>query len=160
MAYIPTSSNPLITTSMLQKALYTVLLKSGPANIKKFIKQRYAFRLVMDDIRKKVLAVWGGDEILFEIDFIDIRSAVCLDASKVKEERHRIKIETFSGESYDFYVDIPYQFDPLPFLRSLNYQIDCYRNPQAHKHDGVKGALILGIVIVIIALLLNTCGLV
>ena len=98
-------------------------VKSGPANTEKFIKQRYAFRLVIDDIRKKVLAVWGGDEILIEIDFIDIRSAVCLDESKIKEERHRIKIETFSGETYDFYVDIPYQFDPLPFLRSAGISI-------------------------------------
>lgn len=159
MAYIPKSNNPLITTSMLQNALYTVTLKNGPQHTEKYIKQRYGFRLVIDDIRKKLLAVWDGEKILFEIDFKDIVFAVCSDAQKIKEERHKVQIATISGDVYDFYVDIPYQFDPVPFINSFNYQIDCYKNPDAHKNDSLKGTLVLGAIIGIVVLLLNICGL-
>ena len=50
--------------------------------------------LVIDSIRKKVLALSNHDTIAFDINMVDIVPVVCPDAAKIKEERHRSQIVT------------------------------------------------------------------
>ena len=143
MAYIPTSTNPFITTAMLREALYTVRVTNGPEYCQKFIKQRYSFRLVLDDVRKKLLAVFGtnNQEILIDINLVDIVSIACLDATEIKENRHRLQVVTKNSELYEFYVDTPYQFDPLPFISNVQRQINYCNNPKL-EHDEANASTI------------------
>ncbi len=153
MAYKPISKNPLITTEMLKKALGSVTLKQGPMHLQKYIKQRYCFSLVLDNTRGKLVAFFSSSEIIIEIDFNDIVYAICLDASKIKEYRHRIEVFTKQGDTYLFYVDIPYQWDPIPFLNSLNYEIDCKLYPERHKYDKIKSVCLFGLMVLIFSVI-------
>ena len=153
MAYIPTSKNPHITTVMLQKDLCMVTLKQGPDNVQSYIKQRLIFKLVIDNVRGKLVALPLSDEIIIEIDFKDILYAVCLDANKQKEYRHRIEVATKQGDTYLFYVDIPYQWDPVPFLNSLNYEIDCKLYPEKHKYDKLKSICFFGLMVLVFSII-------
>ena len=138
MAYIPTSNNPHITTPMLQQGLYMTSLRSGPAHLEK-VKSSV---LVIDSIRKKVLALSNNDTIAFDINMVDIVSVVCPDAAKIKEERHRLQIVTKNGDIYDFYISVPYQWDPLPFISKLQTQIRYAQNPATEVRDN-KAATIM-----------------
>lgn len=133
---------------MLQQALFMVRITSGPEYCEKFIKQRYGFRLVLDDNRKKLLAVFGinNEEIIIDINLVDIVSIVCLDAAKIKEQRHRIQVITKSYEVYDFYVDVPYQCDPLPFIGRVQHQINYAKNPATEVRDN-KAATIFSLIV-------------
>lgn len=131
MAYIPTSNNPHITTPMLRQGLYMTSLRNGPAHLDK-VKSSV---LVIDSIRKKVLALSNNDTIAFDINMVDIVSVVCPDAAKIKEERHRLQIATKNGDIYDFYIGIPYQCDPLPFISKLQTQIRYAQNPATEVRD-------------------------
>lgn len=135
MAYVPHSNNPLITTVMLQQALYTVSLKKGPEHCEQFIKRRISGQLVLDSTRKKLLYVYGCDEILLEINIAEITSISCLDASEKKENRHLVYVIANGTEIYEFYVNIPYQWDPLPFIWRVQQQIDYAKNPAAEVRD-------------------------
>ena len=143
MANHPTSRNSYITSTMLKKALYSVTLKKGPLHVQKYIKQKWGFALVLDKIRGKIVALFSNTDIIMEIDFKDIKRAICLDENLTKEHRHRVEIETNQGEVYLFYVDNPYLWDPMHFLNQLNYIIDCREKPQNHKRDKAKIFLIL-----------------
>ncbi len=135
MAYIPASKNSHITTAMLQQALYMVLLKKGPERCEQFIKRRIAGQLVLDSTRKKLLYVGGCEEILLEIDLANIISISCLDANEKKENRHRVQVIANGSEIFEFYVDIPYQCDPLPFIRRIQQQINYAKNPAVEVRD-------------------------
>lgn len=145
MAYIPTSKNPHITTAMLQKALYTVLLKKGPERYERFAKQRIGGQLVLDSTRKKLLFVGGCEEILLDINLADIISITCLDANEKKENRHQVQVIANGLEIFEFYVEIPYQWDPLPFIRRVQQQIYYAKNLAAEVRDN-KAATIFSLI--------------
>lgn len=149
MAYIPHSNNPHITTAMLQQALHMVLLKKGPEGCEQFIKQRIAGQLVLDSTRKKLLYVGGCEEILLEINLADIISISCLDASEKKENRHRVQVIAKGTEIYEFYVDIPYQRDPLLFIGRVQQQINYAKNPAVEVRDN-KAAAVFGLIACIV----------
>ena len=149
MAYIPTSKNPHITTAMLQQALYMVLLKQGPEHCEQLIKNRIAGQLVLDSTRKKLLYVGGCEKILLEINLADIISISCLDANKKKENRHRVQVITKGSEIFEFYVDIPYQWDPLPFIWRAQQQINYVKNPAVEVRDN-KAATVFSLIACIV----------
>ena len=106
---------------------------------------------MIDDVRKKLLAVYGvyNEEIIIDINLDDIIFAQCLDAGRIKEERHRVQIITRNNETYDFYVGIPYQFDPILFLYRLQKQINYAKNPSVEMRNNkisTVGALTCSIV--------------
>ena len=143
MAYIPTSTNPLITTPMLQQALYTVRLEDGPEDYQYMVKRRYGFRLVLDSFRKRLYAVFGvnNEEIVINLDLHEVVSFVCLDAGQIKEDRHRLQLIMRNGDVYSFYVDIPYQFDPLPFIARVNQQVDFAQHPENERRSNRMSAV-------------------
>lgn len=132
MAYIPTSTNPHITTTMLRYALWGVTIKEAPAYCEKYIIQRLAGKLVLDSIRKKLLFVSGinNADILVDINLEDICFIRCPDADKKKEWRHRVQVKTMSSDIYEFYISTPYQSDPLPFIFETQLEINMAQNPQ------------------------------
>ncbi len=128
------SKNPMVSATMLQTALYMVDLRNGPYSVAKF--KKCAITLVVDDIQKRVLAIWGGNhEFMFDIPFAEILTAICFDAHESKANRHKFQIITKSGDTYEFECNTRLESDPLPFINLLNYEMDCYRNPGKHKHD-------------------------
>lgn len=153
MSYMATSKNPYITKEMLKSALHSVTLKQGPERVQKYIKQRYCFSLILDNVRNKLVALFFNSEIILEIDFKDIKYAVCLDERLIKEHRHRIEIMTKQGDVYLFYVDIPYQWDPIPFLRLLNYKIDCMLYPEKHKNDKAESVCMFGLMVLFFSII-------
>lgn len=146
-------TNPLISEAMFRQRI-NVNLKSGPAELQKYIKPRHLLQLMIDNVRKKLLIVYGFKNIIHEIDFDDIVSAVCLDAHQKRENRFRVQVVTKKNGVYNFHVDIPYNNDPNPFLSSLNYQIDCYLHPEAHEHDALYGTIALAVIAVAVLLII------
>ena len=137
--YVPKSNNPLVTTPMLQKALWQVRLEKAPQNIQKQIDSKLVFRLVIDDARRKLLAFDFNDQILFSLDCEEIDNAFCIEANETAEYRHRSAVLMKNGEGYRFYVNSPFNKDISVFIYRLGSQVKRAKkyaeNPNLEKTD-------------------------
>ena len=165
MSYSPQSNNPYITPLMLKKGLFDVLIERGPDSCQKYIEKRYSGKLIFDDIRNKILFVFGMDnEILVEINIADISSIACLDACEEKENRHHVQIVTKYTELniYEFYINIPYQCDPMPFIYRIQNKINLIKTPREKyvkkNKIGAYGGLIACVVFTFLSIGLFSTG--
>lgn len=135
--YVPKSTNPYVTSAMLKNALWQVHLDKAPKETEDSIGNQTVFRLVIDDSRRKLLALDFNDKIILSLDFIDIETVFCVEKGEPQAYRYRIAVLMKSGEEYIFYVNSPFNKYIMSFINMLTAQINYARkyfeNPNFEK---------------------------